>query len=75
MNNMYPGFESYNMMSFPYPNGPIMYPNNMNTCSNKDNRIDNMQKQIDNLMNRVSRLESSMYPEALDYPKTNYQGM
>lgn len=77
-----PGFESYNMVNFPYPNMPMMYPNpSMNTnyqsCSdNMNNKINQLEKQIDNLQNRVSRLEGSMYPQAVDYntyPKATYQ--
>lgn len=76
MNNMYgmPGFESYNMMNFPYPN---MGYQSMNTpCQNNvESKIKQMEKQIDNLQNRVSRLEENMYPKAIDYSNTTYQSM
>ena len=72
-----PGFESYNMMNFV----PGMYPPiyNQGQCSNMNNydsRISKIETEINNLQNRVSRLEGSMYPQAVDYntyPKTSYQ--
>lgn len=81
-----PGFESYNMVNFPYPSMPMMYPintgyQNTSSCNNNsnnniENRISKLENQIDNLQNRVSRLEGSMYPQAVDYntyPKATYQ--
>lgn len=75
MNNMYPGFESYSMMNFPYPGMPIMQ--NKSCNNNMDNRITKLENEINNLQNRVSRLESNMYPQAIDYnyPKNTYQNM
>ena len=63
MNN--PGFESYNMMNF---GNPMMYPIN-NTCSqnNYESRISKLEAEINNLQTRLSRLEGSMYPQAIDY--------
>ena len=72
-----PGFETYSMMN--------MYPNYMmpmspyiggNTCQNsninqtQNYQIQSLENEINNLKNRISRLENSMYPEALDYTKT-----
>ena len=79
--NGFPGVESYNMMSFPYPNGLMMYPNMNTNCSiNNDieNKIKKLDKQIENLQNRVSRLEGSLYPQAVDYntySNNTYQSM
>ena len=76
--NGFPGVENYSMMSFPYPN---MYPNiNTNCQMNNDmeKKIKKLESQIDNLQNRVSRLEGSMYPQAIDYntySKNTYQNM
>ena len=76
MNNIFDGragFESYNMMNFPYPGMPIM----QNTSCSNDNKINKLENEINNLQNRVSRLESNMYPQAIDYnyPKNTYQSM
>ncbi len=72
-----PGFESYNMVNFPYQGMPMMYPsNNTSTCNNMDNRLSKLENEINNLQNRVSRLESNIYPQAVDYntyPKATYQ--
>ena len=64
-----PGFESYSMMNM-YPNYmmPMPYTQNTNSCQN--NQIQTLENEINNLKARVSRLENSMYPEALDYTKT-----
>ena len=72
-----PGFESYNMMNFGMPGMPIMYPYQQSTCqNNNDNKIAKLEQEINNLQTRVSRLEGSMYPQAVDYnsyPKATYQ--
>lgn len=74
-----PGFESYNMMNFGYPQGPMMMPvtPSMSSCNNQnDNTFNSIQKQIDSLNNRITRLENNMYPQAVDYnnyPKASYQ--
>jgi hypothetical protein len=71
-----PGFETYSMMNMGMP----MYPMPMNTmgsCQNnsvnqtQNNQIQYLENEINNLKARVSRLENSMYPEAVDYNK-NY---
>ena len=81
-----PGFESYNMMNFNTPGMPMIYPNmgyNMqSTCSgnssnnNYESRITKIESDVDNLQTRLSRLEGSIYPQAVEYnsyPKTTYQ--
>ena len=70
-----PGFESYNMMNFPYPGMPI-YPNMNYVDNNLESKISKLENKIDNLQNRVSRLENNMYPQAIDsntFPKATYQ--
>ncbi len=72
-----PGFETYSMMNM-YPNYMMPMPSYMggNTCQNsninqtQNNQIQYLENEINNLKTRVSRLENSMYPEALDYSKT-----
>jgi hypothetical protein len=71
-----PGFESYNMMNM-YPNYMMPMPSFIqggNTCQNNNTnqnyKIQTLENEINNLKTRVSRLENSMYPEALDYSKT-----
>ncbi len=73
-----PGFESYSMMNM-YPNYMMPMPSFIqggNTCQNsninqsQNYQIQTLENEINNLKTRVSRLENSMYPEALDYNKT-----
>lgn len=72
-----PGFESYSMMNM-YPNYmmPIpSIPQGINSCQNtinqsQNSQIQTLENEINNLKARVTRLENSMYPEALDYTKT-----
>ena len=66
-----PGFESYSMMNM-YPNYMMpmqTFPQNINSCQS-NNQIQSLENEINNLKARVTRLENSMYPEALDYTKT-----
>lgn len=77
-----PGFESYSMMNM-YPNYMMPMPQisqEMTPCQNninqtQNNQIQTLENEINNLKARVSRLENSMYPEAVDYNKnyTPYQ--
>lgn len=70
-----PGFETYSMMNM-YPMMPMPTYMGGNTCQNnninqtQNNQIQYLENEINNLKTRVSRLENSMYPEALDYSKT-----
>lgn len=65
-----PGFETYSMMNM-YPNYMMpmpSFPQGNNTCQN--NKTQTLENEINNLKMRISRLENSMYPEALDYSRT-----
>lgn len=67
-----PGFETYSMMNMGMPMYPnYMMPTQMNSCQNNTSQYQNLENEINNLKSRVSRLENSMYPEAVDYNK-NY---
>lgn len=74
-----PGFETYSMV-----NMDPMYPGYMmpmtpfqtqsTPCQNNNsNKLQSLENEINNLKLRVSRLENSLYPEAIDYTKTTYQ--
>jgi hypothetical protein len=69
-----PGFESYSMMNMGMPMYPNYmmpmntYPSQNGSCQN--NQIQSLENEINNLKTRISRLENSIYPEALDYNKT-----
>ena len=67
-----PGFESYSIMNM-YPSYMMpmnTFPSNMGSCQNNTSNLQSLENEINNLKNRVSRLENSMYPEAIDYTKT-----
>ena len=76
-----PGFESYSMMNmglpmyqgYMMPIGGSCQNNNVNQTQNS--QIQYLENEIANLKARVSKLENSMYPEAIDYNKnyTPYQ--
>lgn len=71
-----PGFESYSMMNMGMPMYPgYMMPTQMGSCqnNNQNNQLQTLENEINNLKTRVSRLENSMYPEAVDYNKSYYQ--
>ena len=68
-----PGFESYSMMNMGMPMYMPFnsYSQGMGSCQNNNsNQFQNLENEINNLKSRVTRLENSMYPEALDYSKT-----
>ena len=70
-----PGFETYSMMNM-YPNYMMPMPSftqGTSPCQNSNTQnyqLQTLENEINNLKQRVSRLENSMYPEALDYSKT-----
>jgi hypothetical protein len=66
-----PGFETYSMMNMGMPMYPGYIPN-MGSCQN-NNQYQNLENEINNLKARVSKLENSIYPEAVDYNKSYYQ--
>ena len=61
-----PGFESYNMMNWGYPNMPmmpnmgVMPNNNMNSCNQ-------LEKRVSNLENNIKNLQNNIYPQATEY--------
>ena len=73
-----PGFETYSMMNMGMPIYPnyMMPINTMGTCQNnsvnqtQNSQIQILENEINNLKARITRLENSMYPEAIDYTKT-----
>ena len=71
-----PGFETYSMVNMDPPfYNPYMMSMQVtnNSCQNNSNKLQTIENEINNLKIRVSRLENSLYPEAIDYTKTTYQ--
>ena len=73
-----PGFETYSMVNMDPMYNPYMMPmtpyNTQSSCqNNKSNKLQTLENEINNLKLRVSRLENSLYPEAIDYSKISYQ--